>query len=110
MDSASIKAGINAYQNALGIAPKTPSDAPPIDLSPKNQQPGSFGDILSQTLTDAVNTGYKAESAGFSTIANRGNPVDLVTAVTQAELTLQTVVALRDRVVNAYQEILRMPI
>jgi flagellar hook-basal body complex protein FliE len=34
----------------------------------------------------------------------------VVTAVTNAELTLETVVAVRDRVVQAYQDILRMPI
>ncbi len=36
--------------------------------------------------------------------------MDVVQAVSNAELTLQTVVAVRDRVVNAYQEIMRMPI
>ncbi|NBX04163.1 MAG: flagellar hook-basal body complex protein FliE, partial [Alphaproteobacteria bacterium] len=35
---------------------------------------------------------------------------DLVTAVSSAELTLNTVVAVRDKVINAYQEIIRMPI
>ena len=35
---------------------------------------------------------------------------DVVTAVTNAEMTLQTVTAVRDKVVSAYQEILRMPI
>jgi flagellar hook-basal body complex protein FliE len=36
--------------------------------------------------------------------------MDVVTAVSNAEMTLQTVVAVRDRVLNAYQEIMRMPI
>lgn len=35
---------------------------------------------------------------------------DVVTAVGKAELTLQTVVAVRDKVIQAYQEVLRMPI
>ena len=36
--------------------------------------------------------------------------VDIVTAVTNAEITLDTVVTLRDRVIQAYQEIIRMPV
>jgi len=34
----------------------------------------------------------------------------VVTAVANAQHTLETVVAVRDKVLNAYQEILRMPI
>jgi flagellar hook-basal body complex protein FliE len=39
-----------------------------------------------------------------------GSVTDLVIAVGRAELTLQTAVAVRDRVVAAYQEVMRMPI
>ena len=43
-------------------------------------------------------------------IAGEADVTDVVMAVTNAETTLQTVVAVRDRVMAAYQEILRMPI
>ena len=43
-------------------------------------------------------------------VANQADLNDIVTAVNNAEMTLQTVVAIRDRVIQAYQEILRMPI
>jgi len=43
-------------------------------------------------------------------IAGTGNLTDVVSAVAKAELTLQTTVAIRDRVVQAYQDIMRMPI
>ena len=36
--------------------------------------------------------------------------VDVVTAVAAAEATLETVVTVRDQVIKAYQDILRMPI
>ena len=36
--------------------------------------------------------------------------VDIVTAVSNAEVTLETVMAVRDRVIAAYQEIIKMPI
>ena len=39
-----------------------------------------------------------------------GNLTDVVTALSRAELTLQTATAIRDRVVQAYQDIIKMPI
>jgi flagellar hook-basal body complex protein FliE len=43
-------------------------------------------------------------------LAGKADIVDVVNAVNQAELTLDTVVAVRDKVVSAYQSILNMPI
>ena len=43
-------------------------------------------------------------------VAGRGDIVDVVTAIAAAETQLQTVIAVRDQVISAYQEILRMPI
>jgi flagellar hook-basal body complex protein FliE len=43
-------------------------------------------------------------------IAGNANIVDVVNAVNSAELTLDTVVAVRDKVVQAYQAIMNMPI
>ena len=43
-------------------------------------------------------------------LMGEGSVTDLVVAVGRAELTLQTAVAVRDRVVAAYQEVMRMPI
>jgi flagellar hook-basal body complex protein FliE len=43
-------------------------------------------------------------------LAGQADLTDVVIAVTNAEVTLQTVVAIRDRVIQAYQEIIRMPL
>jgi flagellar hook-basal body complex protein FliE len=43
-------------------------------------------------------------------IAGRGNLTEVVTALARAELTLQSATAIRDRVVQAYQDIIKMPI
>jgi flagellar hook-basal body complex protein FliE len=42
--------------------------------------------------------------------AGRADIVDVVTAIAAAETTLETVITVRDQVIQAYQEILRMPI
>lgn len=70
----------------------------------------SFGDLLAQTVTDAIETGRAGESVSIQAASGRANLQDVVEAVNAAEISLQTVVSIRDRVMSAYQEIMRMPI
>ena len=69
----------------------------------------SFGDLLEQVLSDAVDAGRKSETQATQAVAGGSNLQQVVEAVNSAELTLQTVVAVRDRIIGAYQEIMRMP-
>jgi flagellar hook-basal body complex protein FliE len=57
-----------------------------------------------------VQAGREADGQSMKAIAGDGNLTDVVTAVARAELALQSTVAIRDRVVQAYQDIMRMPI
>jgi flagellar hook-basal body complex protein FliE len=70
----------------------------------------SFGEALSRAVQNAVSTSREAEAASVRGLMGEGSVTDLVVAVGRAELTLQTAVAVRDRVVAAYQEVMRMPI
>lgn len=70
----------------------------------------SFADALSRAVQNAVTTSREAEAASARGLMGEGSVTDLVMAVGRAELTLQTAVAVRDRVVAAYQEVMRMPI
>ncbi len=80
-------------------------------MEPRTADPGkSFSDFVGESLNDAMNTGKAAENLSAQSIAGKADLTDVVTAVTNAEVTLQTVVAIRDKVVAAYQEISRMPI
>ena len=69
----------------------------------------SFGAMLEQVLTDAVDAGHKSEIQAVQAVAGGANLQEVVEAVNAAEITLQTVVAVRDRIIAAYQEIMRMP-
>jgi len=71
---------------------------------------GDFGATLQRTLQGAVETGHTAEAKATEAIAGNGNLTDVVTALARAELTLQTATTVRDRVVQAYQDIMKMPI
>lgn len=98
---------LDAYARAAGIGAGTPTS--PAGGAKENG--GGFGDILKQALDEAVETAKAGEQKIAATTSGReGNIVDVVTAVAEAEATLQTVVTVRDKVITAYQEIMRMPI
>ena len=81
------------------------------DQLPAASRPGGdFGAALGRALEQAVEVGRSADVAATRALSGEGNVTDLVLAVSRAELTLQTAVTLRDRVVAAYQDIARMPI
>jgi flagellar hook-basal body complex protein FliE len=71
---------------------------------------GTFGATLERALQGAVDSGHAADTKATEAIAGGGNLTEVVTALARAELTLQSATAIRDRVVQAYQDIMRMPI
>ncbi len=70
----------------------------------------SFADLLKNVAGGAVEAGKEADRMSALALDGKAGVTEVVTAVANAELTLQTVVAVRDRVVEAYQQILSMPI
>jgi flagellar hook-basal body complex protein FliE len=70
----------------------------------------SFGSVMTQALDQAVQTGHTADNQAMKAISGGGNLTEVVTALSHAEMTLQTATAIRDRVVQAYQDIMKMPI
>lgn len=69
-----------------------------------------FGAAVTQALDQAVQTGRTADDQAMKAIGGGGNLTDVVTALSHAEMTLQTATVIRDRVVQAYQDIMKMPI
>lgn len=79
--------------------------------SPGAQDDGvTFSDFLKDNVRESIDVMRRGETMSARAVAGEADTVDVVQAVTAAELTLQTVVSLRDRVIGAYQEIMRMPI
>jgi flagellar hook-basal body complex protein FliE len=71
---------------------------------------GSFGSMVENMVTDAAGSLRTAEAESAKQVAGKGDMIDVVTAIGAAETALDTVVAVRDRVVSAYSEIMRMQI
>src|SRR5689334_23150050 len=95
-------AAANAYaaaQKAIAIDPSFGQDAPAAAS-------GGFGDLLKSAMTDALKASKTAEQQMAAHVEGKSQLVDVVTAVSAAESSLETVLAIRDQVINAYQEIL----
>ena len=70
----------------------------------------SFSDFVTEFVEGAKSAGVASERATVQAVNGTADLNEVVTAVANAEIMLETVVTVRDRVVQAYQEILRMPI
>jgi flagellar hook-basal body complex protein FliE len=69
-----------------------------------------FGALVQEAVRQAAQSANVAEQQALAVAAGRADIVDVVTAIAAAETQLQTVIAVRDQVISAYQEMLRMPI
>ncbi len=70
----------------------------------------SFGALLNNAFAETTASLQAGETAAAQVAAGDANLVDVVTAVSAAEVSLETALAVRNRVIEAYQEIMRMPI
>ncbi len=80
-------------------------------LSARDDAPGdSFAEALRDATDDAIATLKTSEEASMKAAMGEADLNELIVAVSKAEVTLQTVVTVRDRAIQAYQDIMRMPI
>ena len=80
---------------------------PSQDSLPGNQ--GTFTNLVQGYLSQAEQIGRTGEQMSVAGVTGQADLAQVATSVSEAEVTLQTVVAIRDKVVDAYKEILRMP-
>jgi len=99
---------INAYSNSSSIA-RGAKGAEGASATGSSEGV-TFSDFLKQKTSESVDVLHKSEEMSAKAITGEADLTDVVSAVSAAELTLQTVVSVRDRMVSAYQEIMRMPI
>jgi flagellar hook-basal body complex protein FliE len=78
--------------------------------TPATSAAEGFGGALKRAIEGAVESGRQADAASTGALLGQVSVTDTVLAVSRAEMALQTAVAVRDRVVSAYQDVMRMPI
>lgn len=91
---------LNAIQNYTSAKPATT----PVEGD------GSAAAALRGVAGDFASTLAKSEQVAQSAMMGNADPHALVQALAQTELAVETAVSVRNKVVEAYQEILRMPV
>jgi flagellar hook-basal body complex protein FliE len=94
----------NAYANLArlmdpGAAGKLPDAGGP-----------SFGDLLKDAMGSVVDGGRKSDQQTAAMATGKANVMDVVTAVAETDVKISTLVSVRDKVISAYEDIMKMPI
>lgn len=111
MSTASLVA--NAYAAAARAA--NAGDHTPIPLRDlkaglDDSSATGFGAMLERTLAGTVAAGRASDHKAQALVAGKADIVDVVTAVAETEVAIESMVSIRDKVIQAYQEIMQMPI
>lgn len=101
--SQGISQAVNAYNSAARGKPLGMDNNTGV-------QDSDFASLVKNAITEAVKIGERSEQLSIQGISDRADITQVVTAVAEAEVTLQTVVAIRDKVIDAYKGIITMPI
>jgi len=100
---ANIAQAANAYTSTAlnGV-----SKATGIGSATDGSDGAAFGDLVKQGLQNAVDAQHKSEAVSGKALAGKADMTDVLQAVTSAEMALNTVLAVRDKVVQAYNSIM----
>ena len=99
----------DALRAAQAYAQAASSAAQSIAPSNEAARP-DFSALVQNALADTSSSLKAGEQAAAQVAAGEANLVDVVTAISAAEVSLESAIAVRNRVIEAYQEIMRMPI
>ena len=105
MTTPSIAAG--AYANLARLANPSAAAGQAVGGTNTGQ---NFGDLLRSAVGSVVEAGRNSDTQAQAMAAGKANVVDVVTAVAETEVAIETLVSVRDKMIQAYEEIMRMPI
>ena len=100
-------AAANAYATLARLAEQGTGLSKHIGDPPSGP---SFETLVKDAVGSVVEAGQKSDAAVGSMAAGKADMIDLVTAVSESETAITTLVSVRDRMIQAYQQILQMPI
>ena len=93
-----------AYQAVQNGGAKPSGGAAPLDGAP------DFGQLVTSAMNDVVSSSRLAETKMAAHTQGKADLVDVVTSISSAQSSLETMLAVRDQVIQAYQSIMNMPI
>jgi flagellar hook-basal body complex protein FliE len=98
----------NAYSALAKLGNETANIASGLGNAPASGP--DFGSILKDVIDAVSQSAQKSDVQAHAVANGKANMVDVVTAVAETETTVQTLVSVRDKVIAAYEDILKMPI
>ncbi len=93
---------LNAYEDAA--RGRKPSTGPSETVSG-----GDFASLVKDAISEAKKIGERSEQLTIAGITDSADISQVITAVAEAEVAIQTVVSIRDKIIEAYKDIIRMP-
>jgi flagellar hook-basal body complex protein FliE len=103
----------NAYAGLASlarVADPTGGIAKTVKDSVGDPAGSDFGTMVKDAISAIDEIGRKSDAQTQAAATGKGNMIDVVTAVAESEVAIETLVSVRDRVIQAYEEIMRMPI
>lgn len=102
----------NAATAAYGNISRLISDQAAGKVASPSASPSGvdFGQMLADQLNSVAEAGQRSDQVAVDMVNGKANVVDVVTALAETETAMETMVTVRDRVISAYEEIMRMPI
>src|SRR5712691_10885972 len=101
-------AAASAYANVARLA-ADPSLALAVKPGADPGSDTSFTSVLKEAIGAVSEAGKKSDTQTRAMVNGKSNMVDVVTAVAETEVAIDAVVAVRDKVIAAYEEIMKMP-
>jgi flagellar hook-basal body complex protein FliE len=70
----------------------------------------SFGAVLKEAIGGVLDVGRKSDAQTVAMASGKANVMDVVTAVAETDVAVSTLVSVRDKVIQSYEDIMRMAI
>ena len=70
----------------------------------------SFSAVLKDAVGSVLDAGKKSDAQTMAMSSGKANVMDVVTAVAEPDVAVSTLVSVRDRMIQSYEDIMKMPI
>jgi flagellar hook-basal body complex protein FliE len=70
----------------------------------------SFSAVLKDAISSVAESGRKSDAQSVAMASGKANVMDVVTAVAETDVAVSTLVSVRDRVIQSYEDIMKMSI
>ena len=70
----------------------------------------SFSALLKDAVGSVLDSGKKSDAQAMAMTSGKANVMDVVTAVAETDVAVSTLVSVRDRMIQSYEDIMKMPI